>query len=178
MSYRLSSSEREFAEEHHNLVYAFLKKKELDIDEFYDIVIFAYLTAVRRYFINKNLMQYNFSTIAWRAMESAVYKEKRKKSPIFISLDEPLFRNSDVTLIDSLGQEDNFDEKIIYLDLARRIKPHLTKKQSRILKNKANGYKYKEMSKKEGISLSGIGNRLRRARMKLKLVLIEGGKRI
>ena len=102
MSYRLSSSEREFAEEHHNLVYAFLKKKGLEINEYYDVVIFAYLTAVRRYFINKNLMQYNFSTIAWRAMESAVYKEKRKKSPILISLDEPLFRDSEITFIDSL----------------------------------------------------------------------------
>ena len=156
MSYRLSSSEREFAEEHHNLVYAFLKKKKLDVNDYYDVVIFAYLTAVRRYFINKNLMQYNFSTIAWRAMESAVYKEKRKKSPILISL----------------------DEKIVYLDLARKIRPYLTKKQSRTLQNRANGYGYKEMSQKEGISLSGIGNRLRRARMKLKLVLIEGGKRI
>ena len=178
MSYRLSSSEREFAEEHHNLVYAFLKKMKLDVNEYYDVVIFAYLTAVRRYFINKNLMQYNFSTIAWRAMESAVYKEKRKKSPILISLDEPLFKDSEVTLIDSLGQEDNFDEKIVYLDLARKIRPYLTKKQSRTLQNRANGYGYKEMSQKEGISLSGIGSRLRRARMKLKLVLIEGGKRI
>jgi len=178
MSYRLSSSEREFAEEHHNLVYAFLKKKKLDVNDYYDVVIFAYLTAVRRYFINKNLMQYNFSTIAWRAMESAVYKEKRKKSPILISLDEPLFKDSEVTLIDSLGQEDNFDEKIVYLDLARKIRPYLTKKQSRTLQNRANGYGYKEMSQKEGISLSGIGSRLRRARMKLKLVLIEGGKRI
>ena len=178
MSYRLSSSEREFAEEHHNLVYAFLRKKKLDINEYYDVVIFAYLMAVRRYFITKNLMQYNFSTIAWRAMESAVYKEKSKKSPILISLDEPLFRNSEVTLIDSLGQEDNFDEKIVYLDLARKIRPYLSKKQSRTLKNRASGYKYKEMSEKEGISISGIGSRLRRARMKLKLVLIEGGKSV
>ena len=178
MSYRLSSSEREFAEEHHNLVYAFLKKKGLEINEYYDVVIFAYLTAVRRYFINKNLMQYNFSTIAWRAMESAVYKEKRKKSPILISLDEPLFRDSEVTFIDSLGQEDNFDEKIVYLDLARKVMPLLSKKQSRTLKNKADGYKYRDMSQKEGISISGIASRLRRARMKLKLVLIEGGKSI
>ena len=34
------------------------------------------------------------------------------------------------------------------------------------------------MSQKEGISISGIASRLRRARMKLKLVLIEGGKSI
>jgi len=179
MSYRLSSFEREFAAKNHNLVYAFLKYKKLDPQDYYDIVIFAYLTAVRRYFINKNLItQYDFSTIAWKAMQSAVYKENNKKKPIFVSLDEPLYRDSDVTLIDSLGHEDNFDEKIVYLDLVRKIKPHLNKKQARVLENKVNGYKYRDMAKKEGISISGIGSRLRRARMRLKLVLIEGGKRI
>lgn len=178
MSYRLSSLEREFAAEHHNLVYAFLKNKKLDPQDYYDVVIFAYLTVVRRYFINKNLTKYNFSTIAWKAMQSAVYKENNKKKPIFVSLDEPLYRDSKVTLIGSLGHEDNFDDKIVYLDLARKIKPHLTKKQERALENKVNGYKYRDMAKKEGISISGIGSRLRRARMRLKLVLIEGGKRI
>ena len=42
----------------------------------------------------------------------------------------------------------------------------------------SDGYKYRDMSQKEGISISGIASRLRRARMKLKLVLIEGGKSI
>jgi len=97
MEYRLSSSEREFAEAHHNLIYAFLNKEKLEQSEFYDVVALAFLKAVRRYFINKNLVDYNFSTIAWTAMKNAVIKEKKKQKFNFVSLDEPAYRDSEVT---------------------------------------------------------------------------------
>ena len=174
MEYRLSSSEREFAEAHHNLIYAFLNKEKLDQGEFYDVAALAYLKAVRRYFINKNLVDYNFSTIAWTAMKSAVIKEKKKQKSNFVSLDEPAYREGVVTLIDSLGKEDNFDEKIIYLDLVRKVKPNLTVKQNETLCKRADGFKYSELAEKAGITKSGIGSRLSRARRKLKLVFVEG----
>jgi len=174
MEYRLSSSEREFAEAHHNLIYAFLNKEKLDQSEFYDVAALAFLKAVRRYFINKNLVDYNFSTIAWTAMKGAVIKEKKKQKSIFVSLDEPAYRDSEVTLMDSLGKEDNFDEKIIYLDLVRKVKPSITVKQGDTLYKRAEGFKYSELAQKAGITKSGIGSRLSRARKKLKLVLVDG----
>ena len=42
----MSQAQQLFAEEHHNLVYAFLKEKKLPEDEYYDVVIFGYLQAV------------------------------------------------------------------------------------------------------------------------------------
>ena len=39
----LTDYERQYAEEHHALVYRFLHDKGLDINEFYDVVIFAIL---------------------------------------------------------------------------------------------------------------------------------------
>lgn len=45
----MSSAQQLFAEEHHNLVYAFLKEKKLPEDEYYDVVIFGYLQAVMDY---------------------------------------------------------------------------------------------------------------------------------
>ena len=38
----MSQAQQLFAEEHHNLVYAFLKEKKLPEDEYYDVVIFGY----------------------------------------------------------------------------------------------------------------------------------------
>ena len=45
----LTKEQQEFAAEHHGLVYKFLNDNHLPEDEFYDVVIFPYLKAVRDY---------------------------------------------------------------------------------------------------------------------------------
>lgn len=59
----LTDYERQYAEEHHALVYRFLHDKGLDINEFYDVVIFRYLAAVQRYLTEPQLQQYSFTTV-------------------------------------------------------------------------------------------------------------------
>ena len=46
----LTKEQQTFATAHHNLVYKFLNENRLPEDEFYDVVIFGYLKAVRDYF--------------------------------------------------------------------------------------------------------------------------------
>lgn len=60
----LTDEQRDYATEHHTLVYKFLKDNHLSMDEFYDVVIFGYLRAVRRYLTESALRQYKFTTIA------------------------------------------------------------------------------------------------------------------
>ena len=59
----LTKEQQEFAAEHHGLVYKFLNDNHLPDDEFYDVVIFGYLKAVRDYFSREVLRQYSFATI-------------------------------------------------------------------------------------------------------------------
>lgn len=40
----MTPAQQLFAEEHHNLVYAFLNEKKLPEDEYYDVVVFGYET--------------------------------------------------------------------------------------------------------------------------------------
>lgn len=68
----LTAEQRAFAAEHHALVYAFLRNRNLDSDEFYDIAVLGYLQAVQRYMTQPALAAFQFSTIAWRAMRRAV----------------------------------------------------------------------------------------------------------
>lgn len=67
----LNQAEQDFAVKNHNLVYTYLHKRNLDIDEFYDIVIFGYLRAVAKYHDRKDLQKYSFSNIAWRCMDTS-----------------------------------------------------------------------------------------------------------
>ena len=62
----LTKEQQEFAAEHHGLVYKFLNDNHLSEDEFYDVVIFPYLTAVRDYCNSSSAQKYSFSTIAMR----------------------------------------------------------------------------------------------------------------
>ena len=49
----MTQEEREFAEEYHDLVIDFLRYKHLPMNDFYDVVIFGYLSAVQQYFRNR-----------------------------------------------------------------------------------------------------------------------------
>ena len=69
----LTDEQRDYATEHHALVYKFLKDNHLPMDEFYDVIIFGYLRAVKRYLTEASLHQYKFTTIAWSCMRVDLY---------------------------------------------------------------------------------------------------------
>jgi len=95
MNFKLNSEQRRFAEEHHTLVFRFLRKQHLPKDEFYDIIIFGYLQAVYDYLEREDLRQYSFTTIAWRDMQSCVGKyyeaqNRQKRKAVVVSLSDIL----------------------------------------------------------------------------------------
>ena len=49
----LTKEQQTFATAHHSLVYKFLNENRLPEDEFYDVVVFAYLKAVKDYYTEK-----------------------------------------------------------------------------------------------------------------------------
>lgn len=75
----LSSYEQALAEQNHKLVLAFLRAHQLPPEEYYDVVIFRYLLTVESWFRRPELYHYEFSTLAWRAMSSALYHERQKE---------------------------------------------------------------------------------------------------
>ena len=79
LNYRspMSLNESAYAEKYHHLIYAYLGKHKLPVDEFYDIAVFGYLRAVRKYLARSELReQYKFSTIAYRAMSCDVHHSR------------------------------------------------------------------------------------------------------
>ena len=62
----LTEEERVFAEEHHNLIYGYIRSHQLDIEEWYDILVIPYLNSVKKYFTYEKLQKYSFSLICYR----------------------------------------------------------------------------------------------------------------
>ena len=90
-THKLTVLQQQYAEEHIGTVYAFLRHKRLPVDEYYDIVIFGYLSAVQDFDENPELSRYSFTTIAWRRMNSCLcdhytYENRKKRCAATISI--------------------------------------------------------------------------------------------
>ena len=143
LNYKASMNldESAFAEKYHHLIYAYLGKHKLPVDEFYDIAVFGYLRAVRKYLARPELQQYKFSTIAYRAMSCDIHHSKeywsraRRRGEVC-----PLNEDHDSNdLRDTVSE--TLDNVISFEQLTRRITPM----QRRIALLRADGYNNKEI---------------------------------
>ena len=64
----LTNQESAFAAEHHHLLHSFLQENNLSEEEYYDVAVFGYLDAVRRYLHTDNG---DFCQLAYTLMLSA-----------------------------------------------------------------------------------------------------------
>lgn len=165
----LTPEQQNLATQYHQTIFTFLNIRGLDDSDWYDVAVFGYLRAVRRYTICPELHRYSFKTIAYYAMDSAVYSERRKQNLRIrtLSLDTPITEDG-LTILDVIGtpdflpdrQEDNF--------VAAQYMPLLnvlTKKQLDVLTMKAEGYTNKEIASVLGYrSLSTVGSVAERGR--------------
>lgn len=67
----LTDEEKIFAEKNHNLMYRYIRIHELDLEDWYDILIIPYLQAVKKYFTYEHLQKYKFEQIFFRTLDSA-----------------------------------------------------------------------------------------------------------
>ena len=106
----LSPAEKEVATQNFWMVGSFLKQKQLPFDEWFDVVVFRYLRAVELWLERPDLYHYEFSTIAWRNMRSAVWHEqqKQRKRIQTTSLNTPLPGTDGLTL-EAIVTRENLD---------------------------------------------------------------------
>ncbi len=94
----MTQEEREFAEQKHDLVIDFLRYRHLPMDDYYDIVIFGYLSAVQQYFRNPPV-GVAFKAMAVRAMKDSVlregeYRSRAKRCGVAVSMDDVSSHNT------------------------------------------------------------------------------------
>lgn len=103
----LTAEERRFAADNHRIVGEYLNKRRLPEDEWYDVVIFRYLNAVRNWIRRPELHRYKFRTIAYQNMRSAVWNETRKQGRQIrtVSLEEEVPGTDGLTFMDTITEE-------------------------------------------------------------------------
>lgn len=117
----LTEEERVFAEEHHNLMYRYMRIHRLDPEEWYDILIIPYLNAVKKYHEYERLQSLKFEQIFFRTLDSArsnylrdMNREKHRPKNGLFSYD---------ALLDDGFEEKNFEFELIdpYTNVERQV---------------------------------------------------------
>lgn len=153
----LTYEQQLFASEHHDVIYEFLRAFRLPESEYYDVVVFGYINAVRKYTETPELREWAFTTIAFWSMRSSLGNESRKAARQIsaISLDA---ENEDglelygVVAAPDPEQEDAGGQYTAqYVDLLKA----LTKRQLEVLTLKASGFTSKEIATMIGAVSAG-----------------------
>ncbi len=173
----LTSEQGQFAADNHNLVYKFLNDRSLVVDDYYDIVIFGYLDAVRQYFMKPALKKYAFATVAFRTMQFdlGTYNKSlkyKKRNAEVLSIHQELFHDGPI-LGDTLPARDvlmeHLEDKLLYHELAK----YVSKQQMDVVRLKSSGYGLQEIAKTKKIRMKAATDILEEVRVIL-LELCKG----
>ena len=164
----LTPEQQAFAAEHHSVIYSFLRQRRLTDDYYYDIVVFGYIQAVRRYNEDEALQQYAFSTIAFNAMATALGNERRRERrqlhPLSLDYEDENGRK----LYDFVPAPEflpGLEEDGIMAEQYAVLLDVLTERQRTILSLKATGYTASEIAGMLGYNTAkAVGNAAYRAR--------------
>lgn len=162
----LTTEESAFAEENHNFVYHWLNRNKLGIDEWYDIVVFGYLDAVREWFHRPDLRsKWKFTTIANMCMRRSVVQEHKrrlakKRTAVVASLQELIYAEREVTREDILPSTDNIRDQSEATFLMADLERLLTDQQLHIVRMLLSGCKKSEIARGFGISRQGACKRI------------------
>ena len=139
----MTQEEREYAEQRHDLVIDFLYRKHLPMDDYYDIVIFGYLSAVQQYF--RDLPAgVAFEAVAVQAMKDSIlrdgeYRTCAKRSGVAMSMDD-----TDSTLTDP---RQDTDRQVEGKALLEQVVSVATPKEARIINLLMDGFMLREAAR-------------------------------
>ena len=146
-------------EENHNLIYSFLHKHNLSIDEYYDIAAIGLCRAAITY----NTTKANFSTYAYKCMCTYVFCEMRKQSSLKRIPQHLLLRYQDNISNDEEedqtyesfipSNEDVESDALLKVALDEYIN-NLNPRDKEIIKHLSNGYSHQKIALKFGCSRS------------------------
>ncbi len=152
----MNSREQEFAERNHDLVLEFLRRKHLSKEDYYDIVVFGYLTAVQQYLRNPP-DSVSFRAMAYRNMKDTLYQDmlyhtRKKRTGTTVSLD-----SMDYTIAE---QSQSIEQKIENKTLAEQVARIATPKETDILQLVVDGYTLREIARRLHIPTSTVTKRM------------------
>lgn len=167
----LTEKQKEFAEKHSSLIYGFLRKYNLPIDEFYGTCAVAFAESVKRYDSSKGVA---FSTYCYNAMSMKLQEEYRRKKRkgnfdvTVLSLNVPIFGDdSSIQFQDMVPDENDFISYVDCLETVRKAILQMERAERLVLFWHLKGRSQCDIGKKVGVSQAQVSKIIKRARRKI-----------
>lgn len=156
----LTKEQKIFAEENHNLIYSFLAKHGLSIDDWYDIAAIGYVKAVGSFDDSKAV----FSTFAYLCMLRRVHAEMRKdmavrRTALVISLNKPITNAETTEVGDFIADKDDYITEML---TRNTLRSEATEQQLQIVNLCYFGYTQKEIASKLGMSQASVSREMKK----------------
>ncbi len=173
----LTPEQQTFAAENHGLILQFLNKNRLPEEEFYDVVVFGYLRAVKRYFTEKDLRQYSFSTIAWSCMRADLINyhkalSTRKRHADVISIHSELYTDG-LPQGHSIPYGHDVMAELETQLLLHELAGMITKEQMQMVRMRSDGYNIREIAISHNVTMKSVRQVLELACRALKQLCYE-----
>lgn len=165
----LTKEQQDFAAENHGLVYKFLNDNHLPEDEFYDVVIFPYLKAVRDYFEDETAQRFAFAAIAKHRMQLCICdhfraQARRKRNAEIVSIHIGPYPDT-LSLEESLPAQDIWAQQMEMQFLLHDLAGRISKQQMDVVRLKNSGYGIREISRSQKLPMKRIKEMLEEVRI-------------
>lgn len=144
-SQTLTQEEQVFAEQNHGILLAYLRKCRLCRDDWYDVLVFGYLKAVRCWFRTQEVRKWPFSTIASVKMRAAIigqyrYENRAMRKGSAISMDAPCGEDETATLHGLIASGEDGVEQAMFEMLVESMASCLGSTERAVLQLITEGY--------------------------------------
>ncbi len=158
----MTESQQKFVELNHNLIYSFLQKYHLPVEEWYGWAAIGLCKAAMTFKDDVS----SFSTYAYRCMFTAVFQEKRKETQAGTIPDHQIFYyqsgfdtendGETISFLETMPSNDDVEgdalANVIFENFNNTLKP----RDRLIFEMFRNGYKQKEIGNAVGCSQSQV----------------------
>lgn len=165
----LTEEQQKLVENNHNLIYYFCNKKNLDIEDFYDIFAESLCKAALHYNPQTNSSFSNYVIYIMKKDLADYYKfinrkQRNDENIKLISLDDNLY-DSDESVSKLLGVDYSADVESMIIE--REIWRILTPKEANIVRLIDNGFSYEEICKTMNCTKSNISKIMNKVKKKV-----------
>lgn len=164
----LTKEQKELVEKNHKLIYYYIHKNGLSVEEYYDILAIGLCEAALHFDENKGIKFVTYALFVMRNehLQNERLKKSKKRNASVVSLSTTINEDyNDITLEDCIsGDRDVFDS-LILLDIDKILKDETMIK---ICKLAFAGYNQREMKEYIDLSQSMISRKLKKIERLLK----------
>lgn len=143
-------------ENNHNLIYSFLNKYNLPIEEYYDVAAIGLCKAAKKF----NAEFSKFSTFAYKCMFTTVFQEIRAskapkrnpKQPLVYYQTEVEYKDGIFTILDLIPASENLEDDVITQITYEEKKSRLDDREKIVLEMLSDGRKQWQIAESIGCS--------------------------